>query len=83
MKETGTFLQRAALASLVAIPIAASSAVILSNDDRQPCDGCGLPYAPEDLLDGEDNTHWCSGCVDAAADILGIDPIVIEEDGEL
>lgn len=83
MTETGKFLQRAALASLVAIPIAASGAVILSNDDREPCDGCGLIYAPEDLLRGEDNTRWCAGCVDAAANILGIDPIVIEEDGEL
>jgi hypothetical protein len=73
LTETGKFLRRATLASLVAIPIAANSAVVLrDDDDRVPCDGCDQPCAPEDLVRGDDS-GWCSGCVAGAAAILGVD----------
>jgi hypothetical protein len=92
--ETGKFLQRAALVGVVAVPIAAVAAVVVpdESDDRVPCDGCGLLYAPGDLTPGELETQWCGACREAAfsAAIVwdagptsDLDPIVHEDDGEL
>lgn len=37
-----------------------------SSDDRGRCDGCGQPFAREELTIGEANTRWCAICVSTA-----------------
>jgi hypothetical protein len=83
--ETGKFFQRAALAGVVAIPIAAVAAVVVpdGSDDRVPCDGCGELFAPDALAPGESDTRWCRECVSDAGEILRGDPMIQEDDGEL
>ena len=91
MTETGTFLERrAALAALVAIPIAAISAVLFSADDwddsdeRLPCDGCGELCAPDALTRGELGTRWCSGCVEDSGLPAALPyDLISEDDGDL
>jgi hypothetical protein len=77
--------RRAVLASAVAIPVAAISAVVLRDDDdddpRMPCEGCREWHFPEQLTRGEAGTYWCEGCVeDSPASFVPYD--FVEEDDE-
>lgn len=77
------FLQRAALASAVAIPVLASGAVLLAgdgdepaaSDEQAPCDGCREVLPRAELVRGEADTRWCNSCVRDAQ-------IISEDDGE-
>jgi hypothetical protein len=62
--ETGKFLQRAALASAVAVPIVASGSVIARGDGDElvRCDGCNASCAPDQLSEGPLETKWCADC---------------------
>jgi hypothetical protein len=70
MKETGKFLQRAALAGAVAIPIAAVGSVVLRDDSDElaTCPGCSGASGLEARTPGEGGTRWCAACVDLAID---------------
>lgn len=89
--NTVIYLQRAALAGALAIPIAAVGAVLAQGDgdeptpggsERQPCDGCGALCPLGDLTEGPLQTQWCA-CCNAASDAAPPAwDCVEEEDGE-
>ena len=58
--ETGTFLQRAALAGACALPLIAVCAVVTGDDadERVPCDGCGEVFFLDELTRGDAGTRW-------------------------
>jgi hypothetical protein len=83
MKER-TFIQRAAFAGAIAIPIAAVGSVVLDDEDfdeRIRCDGCRDSFMPADLMRGDAGTRWCEGCFGDAVPSPRFDRI-IEDDGE-
>ena len=89
--ETRKFLQRAALAGAVAIPLAASSAVVTRNDGDElaTCKGCGGASGFAATVEGECGTRWCQACVDLAIDVHPAAAFavpfdcVVEDDGGL
>jgi hypothetical protein len=91
MTETGKFQTRVALAGLVAIPIAASSAGVPQGDEAEAvsvCRGCSGASGFAADTPGECGTWWCAACIDLSIDThpaaraaLPFD-CVTEDDGE-
>ena len=77
-----TYLQRAALAGALLLPLAGVGAVVAQDDGDElvPCDGCGDCHPPSELEEGPLETRWCAAC--CAAKPPEVFDCVEEDDGE-